>query len=123
MIQLLLHLLGDYFLQNDWMAVNKNKFSILGWLTCSIHCLLYSIPFGFYYHNWYIFLWVLLTHFIIDKFGLAEYWIRLSNWDWDKEHLFGMSPERPIWLVVWLYIIRDNSLHVACNFFIIQYFL
>lgn len=123
MIQLLLHLLGDYFLQNDWMAVNKGKFSNLGWVTCTLHCSLYSMPFLFYYHSWEVFIWVFATHFLIDKFGLAEYWTRFANWDWDKSHILGMSTERPIWLVVWLHIIRDNSLHIACNFFIIKYFI
>lgn len=124
MIQVLLHLLGDYFLQNDVMAVNKGKFTAFGWWMCFLHCMLYSIPFLFYYNlNWYIFVWVFATHFLIDKFGLAEYRTRFANWDWNKDHLLGMKPERPVWLVVWLHIIRDNSLHVACNYFIIQHFI
>lgn len=119
MIQILLHLLGDYFLQNDWMAVNKGKYSVLGYLTCTIHCLLYSIPFGMYYHSWDIFLLVFGSHFLIDKFGLAIYWTMLVNWNWSREN-FGMNVERPAFLTLWLHIIRDNSLHIAGNYFILQ---
>lgn len=123
MIQLFLHLLGDYFLQNDWMAVNKSKFSALGWWACFIHCCLYSAPFLFYYNlNWHIYAWVFATHFLIDKFGLAIYWTMLVNWNWSREN-FGMNRDRPVFLTLWLHIIRDNSLHLFCNYFIIQYFL
>ena len=37
------HLVGDYLLQNDWMAENKAKHKGLGWLTCAVHCLLYTM--------------------------------------------------------------------------------
>lgn len=124
MIQLFLHLFGDYFIQNDWLAVNKSKYSALGWLTCTIHCILYSIPFGWYYDSWLVFVMVFVTHFLLDKFGLAEYVIRLKNWNWDFTNKnFGFSADRPVFLTLWLYIITDNSLHLFCNYFIVKYFL
>lgn len=134
MIQLFLHLLGDFFLQNDWMAVNKSKYNKLGWLTCSLHCLLYSIPFGLYYHSWPVFLLILLSHFIIDKFTLATYYTKLINNTWLADSCtlqaklgFKGSPDdpdrRPDYIAVWIHIIRDNSIHIAGNYFIIQYFL
>lgn len=132
MIQLLLHLLGDYFLQNDWMAVNKNKYSFIGWVACYIHCILYALPFLFYYHNSNIFFWVYITHLSIDKFSLAKYVTRIVNWRWDfnwdgvgNETSFdlGFDSGRPAFITVWIHIIRDNSMHIACNYFIIQHFL
>lgn len=120
MIQLLLHLFGDYFTQNDWMAINKAKFSIEGWLACLIHCILYSIPFGWYYYSWLIFAVCFLSHFAIDKFGLAKYVIMLKNWYWDGSN-FGFYKERPVFLTLWLYIITDNSLHLFSNYFMIKY--
>lgn len=122
MIQLLLHLFGDYFLQNDWMAINKSKYSIVGWQACFIHCLLYAIPFGLYYHSHWIFYLVFITHFTIDKFTLAQYWSKLVNWNWDDTSVYGFSPDRPTFITVWLHIIRDNSIHIAGNYFIIQHF-
>lgn len=131
MIQVLLHLLGDYFLQNDWMAVNKSKYSPLGWSTCFLHCLLYSIPFGIYYHSMEIFLLVFATHFLIDKFSLAVYWTKLINNTWLADSCtwqakLGFRASGPLgrqdYIAVWIHIIRDNSLHIAGNYFIIQYF-
>lgn len=121
MIQLLLHLLGDYFLQNDWMALNKSKYNLLGWYTCLLHCWLYAFPFGMYYQSWSIFTLVFATHFLIDKFGLAVYVTRLMNWNWDG--YLGFDEDRPKFITVWIHIIRDNSMHIACNYFIIKYFL
>lgn len=121
MIQLFLHLLGDFFLQNDWMAVNKSKYNKLGWLTCSLHCLLYSIPFGLYYHSWPVFLLILLSHFLVDKFSIAKYITRFVNWNWKTD--LGFSEDRPPFLTVWIHIIRDNSIHIAGNYLIIQHFL
>ncbi len=122
MIQLFLHLLGDYFLQNDWMASNKSKWTITGWFACNIHCLLYSIPFGLYYNDFGIFAWIFISHFLIDKFGLAVYVTKFVNWNWKSKN-FGFGESRPPHLTVWITIIRDNSMHIACNYFIIKYFL
>jgi len=120
MIQLLLHLLGDYFLQNDWMATNKRKWTLEGWVACVIHCLLYAIPFGIYY-NPTVCLLVYSTHILVDKFCLAKYFTMLINWNWEDEN-FGFNEMIPAYLTTWLHIIMDNSLHIACNYFIILYF-
>lgn len=134
MIQLFLHLFGDYFLQNDWMAVNKSKYSYTGWLACWIHCNLYALPFWLYYQymghhpvgtcSW-LYLWILFAHFLLDKFSLAQYWTRLINWNWkwDDDNLYGWTPGRPKWVVGMVHIIRDNSLHLFCNYLIIQHFI
>ena len=130
MIQLLLHLFGDYFLQNDWLATNKGTFSRLGWFTCTLHCLLYSIPFGIYYHSLHIFLLILLSHFLVDKFSLARYITKFINWNWERDygvdnysHDLGFDETRPPYITVWIHIIRDNSIHIFGNWLIINYFL
>lgn len=124
MIQLFLHLLGDYFLQNDWMALNKSKYTSDGWFACALHCGLYALPFGIYYHGSIpISILIFLTHFLIDKFGLAQYVTRVINWNWDKAAYLGFDKDRPQFLTFWIHIIRDNSMHIACNYFIIKYFL
>ena len=37
------HLIGDYLLQNDWMAMNKKKSGENGWTACWVHCSLYTL--------------------------------------------------------------------------------
>jgi hypothetical protein len=78
MFELLLgHLVGDYLLQNEWMAMNKSKNTWEGWLACTIHCILYSFAVCLLMWNfdpiWFVA--VFLSHFPIDKFRLAEHYM------------------------------------------------
>ena len=41
MIQLLLHLIGDYITQPHWIAINKTK----SWYPAIIHGIIYTLPF------------------------------------------------------------------------------
>lgn len=108
-ISILCHLIGDYLLQNDWMALNKTKSS----MAALIHVMCYSLPFLFFMQLqfWLI---IMVTHFFIDRFRLAEYWIRLVNWDWQSTN-FGYAEDKPKWMSVWLLIIIDNTFHVLIN--------
>ena len=75
MNQLLCHLFGDFFLQSDWMALNKSKRS---W-PCLVHVCLYALPFLLLTHSWKALAIIAGTHFIIDRFGVARYLIWLKN--------------------------------------------
>lgn len=124
MEQLLLHLLGDYLLQNDWMAANKGKKT----LPAFIHALVYSLPFlllGSYLSVWVIF----VTHFFIDRFGLIKYLTYAlsftapkSYWkSWSECSATGFHKDKPVWLAVWIMIICDNFLHLLINFLSLKY--
>lgn len=44
MLQLLLgHLVGDYLLQTSWMAVNKSKKTLQGWMAAIVHSVIYTL--------------------------------------------------------------------------------
>lgn len=54
------HLVGDYLLQNQWMAINKSGKGWLGHLTCTVHVAIYTLAmctflhmfrFGFHWYN------------------------------------------------------------------------
>lgn len=106
----LLHLIGDYLLQNDWMATNKTKDSFV----CSIHCFLYTIPFYVIFGSGY-YIWIIFgTHFFIDRFRLAVYWIKLVNWNWKSKN-FGYSDDKPLFISLWLMFIIDNIFHILIN--------
>lgn len=75
MIQLILHLLGDYVLQSDWMAQNKRKSSF----AAGAHALTYSLPFLLLQPSLTAFAVILGTHFLIDRFGLARYVVWAKN--------------------------------------------
>jgi hypothetical protein len=82
MFELLLgHLTGDYLLQNEWMALNKSKNTLIGWTAAILHCLIYTwticIFMGIFDFIWWIA--VFLTHFPIDKFALGEKYMKLKG--------------------------------------------
>lgn len=108
-LSLVFHLIGDYLLQNDWMASNKTKNSYVALL----HALIYSVPFLYIVSDWRWFI-IFITHFFIDRFRLAIYWIKLVNWNWSSTN-FGYDENKPAWMAIWLMIIIDNSLHVCFN--------
>jgi hypothetical protein len=122
MIQLILHLIGDYVTQSDWMAVNKTKRSV----PAAAHALVYSLPFllltGVGVRGLVAWLIILDTHFLIDRYRLARYVVWAKNWigpgnrPWSECTATGYPPGRPDWLCVWLLIIADNTMHLAINY-------
>ena len=90
-MQLFLHMIGDYITQNEWMALTKTKNTFQGYLACLIHSLLYSLPF-LLIGSFQAVLIIFLTHFIIDKYRLAKYFIKLRNWNFSEN---GHSEETP----------------------------
>lgn len=119
MEQLILHGIGDYFLQTDKQALNKKKSGYYGFKQCLIHCLTYSLPFlliGSYLAVFVIF----VTHFIIDRTKIIDWIIAYKNGIRTIEN-FGFSPERPQLITVWLYIICDNIAHITINYLSLKY--
>jgi hypothetical protein len=126
-IQFLTHLIGDYVLQSDWMALNKSRKTI----PCLIHAAIYTFCF---YLAGLIFepisplalLVIGITHFLIDRFPVIVkkliWWKntllrpKLSiNWTWTDCQETGLSPDRPDFIRWWLLIITDNILHLVIN--------
>lgn len=118
MEQLILHLIGDYVTQTDWMAKNKTKSS----LAAASHAAVYSLPFLLLKPSAVGFLVILLTHFLIDRFRLARFLVYAKNWvtnpslKWEDANGTGYHKGDPAWLAVWLLIAADNTLHLAINY-------
>lgn len=119
MDQLILHLLGDYITQSDWMANNKAKST---WVAFC-HATLYSLPF-FLLAGTRAVIVIWLTHLLIDRFRLARYVVFAKNFiapksewpSWADCCITGYPSARPAWLAVWLLIIADNLLHLIINY-------
>lgn len=82
------HFIGDWMLQNDWMARNKRG----RWWSapCVVHCLVYTTTLVLivwlgsgrtaeFTQLALLFVLVLLSHWLIDGFNLAEHWGRVIN--------------------------------------------
>jgi len=118
MEQLLLHLLGDYVTQTDWMAREKVKRS----LAAAVHALVYSLPFLLLDPSWTALAVILVSHFFIDRFRLARHVVFIKNWlnqptlRWADCSDTGFPKHVPIWMSTWLMIITDNTMHMMINY-------
>lgn len=147
MQQLLVHLLGDYVLQSDWMALNKSKKT----LPCLVHVLIYTACFLLLTTSWKALLVIGVTHFLLDRFHTPMkrfIWLRghlnprLDYPEYGKCDTTGYYDDSPYntvkatsgdgsterWhkprifgISIWLYIIHDNFVHLVINFFALKY--
>ena len=136
MLQLILHGIGDYFLQTDKQALGKKLKGLYGFKCCLIHCITYSLPFLFI-GSWKAVLVIFISHFIIDRTNLVSYLLAIKNnvkkkpvpagkMSWSFPYMydvtnFGFGLERPFAITIWLYIICDNLLHIICNYVAIRF--
>lgn len=117
--QLVLHGIGDYMLQSDWMAQEKIK----RWIPTFAHVLVYTALFLFLTHNWIALVIIGGTHAMIDHWRLAKYVCYAKNWlaprrwwrPWSQCKVNGYHESAPQWLATWLMIFTDNLMHVIIN--------
>ncbi len=119
MEQLLLHLFGDYISQSSWMARHKIQSTATGYLACGLHAVAYTLPFLLIGNAASLFV-IGITHFVIDKYGLAVFLMKIRDWTWAGDNN-GSSAETPPFMAVWLMIITDNTIHLIINFFSLKY--
>ncbi len=118
---ILAHVLGDYVIQNDWMANEKtNK-----WWPAIVHGVTYTIPYMFITQN----VWALIiiggTHIILDHYRLAKQVVWVKNlfspkayrysWAEAKENN-GFPARTPKYISHWIMVIVDNTMHLCINF-------
>lgn len=90
------HLIGDYLLQNDWMAGNKKNNS---WI-CLVHIITYMIPFLLTDLNWIQLLLIVAQHYIQDRTHFVAWFCRVTN-------KFQMDFNK-----FWGHVIVDNVIHI-----------
>lgn len=118
MEQLLLHLIGDYLTQTDWMASEKTKRD----LAAFVHAFVYSVPFLLLGPSLTAILVISISHYFIDRYRLARYVVFAKNWitnrdlRWADCSTTGYHKDMPPWLAFWLLIITDNTLHLCINY-------
>lgn len=136
--QLVVHIIGDYILQSEWMASHKTKSSV----AALVHVIMYTIPWLVLTASLKTILFIAVTHFVIDRFRLARYicwvknfmapkWIPISGYNGTSRFIrnkswrlctdTGYGPEKPVWMSVWLMIITDNVMHIILNAFAVKF--
>jgi len=79
------HLFGDFVFQNKWMAVNKSA----SHFKCFVHCSIYTLCMCLFTWKWSP-AWIgaiFITHFIIDRWSLADKWLLLIKGRALKEYI------------------------------------
>lgn len=83
MEQLLAHLVGDYLLQSHWMASNKRFSSLACWMHVNLYTFCFLFIIGWPRWDWRqlgAIYGIGVSHFLIDRFGLARYVVWAKNW-------------------------------------------
>jgi len=94
------HLIGDFLLQNDWMALNKKSRS---W-PCFVHVALYTLTVWFVMRwPWWAIAIVFATHFAQDRTNFIVWFMRHKG-----QEKFASPPMAP-----WSVIVVDNVLHLV----------
>ncbi len=118
MEQLLLHLIGDYVTQTDWMA--RAKVSTTFAALC--HALIYALPFLLLRPTLAAIVVIALSHLLIDRFRLARHVAfaknKLTDWHlkWADCRATGFPADVPAGHAFWLMILIDNTLHLSINY-------
>jgi hypothetical protein len=99
------HLIGDYFIQNDWMAQKKKESSF----RCLVHVITYMIPFLFCGLVWWQLVLIAIQHYIVDRSNFVKWFMDIKG-----SHIFATNVCFP-----WSMIVVDNILHILWIAFIV----
>lgn len=93
------HLVGDYLLQNRWMAIGKFNY----WLPLLVHSTVYTITVTLLALldgglNWNAIALIFLAHVLLDRRGFVKFW---------TERITGSAN------VPWLIIMVDQAWHIV----------
>ena len=123
MHEIIFHLIGDYILQTEQMAVRKLR----SWFWAILHAVVYSLPFLLVIQRWECWLVITGTHAVIDRMAIASTICRIKNLIWfgpdapEKEQNTGYGIETPPFVRFWLVVIVDNTLHLSINHVALTY--
>lgn len=113
------HLIGDYWFQNEWMALNKSRRNKYGWAACSIHVTLYtgvvmafiifgSVLMGHWWAPDELAIWfagISVPHYLIDHYSIFSKFMAWKN----GKHPFELLKDKSLGCTV------PNAVRVMCN--------
>lgn len=95
------HLVGDYLLQNDWMALNKKSSSF----HCAVHCAVWTVCVCLFgrIDNPLIIVFLFASHFIQDRTTIVSWYMDFVG---QKQFRTGVCAP-------WSSIVVDNVWHIV----------
>lgn len=104
---LLAHFIGDFIIQNDWMAKNKK----VSHLACFVHVVTYLIPFLLTELTTSQLLLIGIQHYAQDRWHFVKWFL-----DYSGKHEFGRAPLHP-----WSTFVVDGIFHISWITLVITY--
>jgi hypothetical protein len=98
---LLAHFIGDYLLQNDYLAINKRT----NWKVCLLHALLYLLPFLLTDLSAMQLLLIGLQHYIQDKSAFVKWYCRTTKKFQNRADIWGFVIVDNIFHIIWIQIV------------------
>jgi hypothetical protein len=105
----LAHFIGDFLLQNDWMAVGKKKSSLI----CTVHVTLYILPFLLTELSSFQIILIYIQHWIQDRSGFVKWWCKIFG---------SFQSELKMNTLPWGHFIVDQVFHFIWMYFVVSYF-
>jgi hypothetical protein len=103
---ILAHFIGDYIVQNDWMAKGKK---VNSWI-CIIHVIMYMLPFLFTQLTFIQFILIGLQHYAQDRSNFIKWFCKITG-NFQNE-----GPYLP-----WGHFIVDNIFHITFIWIMVNY--
>lgn len=110
--KLLCHLVGDYVLQSDWMALAKTHRNREGRCAAAEHAVIYTLCHLPLTRNPLRLALIGITH------GLLDHYRPLPRLIHEKDKLlspYGWPATKPAELPFWMHVVVDNTVHLAIN--------
>lgn len=121
------HLIGDYLLQSKWMAMTKSQPGWRGVLACTIHVALYTVAVCAMVQTTDALVWlaVAVPHWIIDRWSLGGWWLKVIRGRTLEEAHLSAEPHRPFHIAFFavVYTAADNTIHLLCLWAAIRFLL
>ena len=126
------HLVGDYLLQNSWMAYNKKVYN----MPCLAHCAIYTFSVCLALHLCpeidtvpiSLMLWIFASHWILDRTEILDWWFNsldVRSWnsiDANLEDSANIHHSVSIAFGALTYAIADNTLHFIMMWYLLSHY-
>lgn len=116
--QIFAHMIGDFVLQNQWMASNKYD----NYLVALIHGAFYTVPFLILFGFCWQLIPICILHTLIDHYKVPLLWAKfwgIGMDGWLPQRILkskNNTKEAPDHIKHWLWIILDQIMHLTINY-------